>query len=87
MDCECGQEGGYGAYLLDKQHWPLVGSIVSAIKAAVAPMPVLCKIRLLDRFDDTVKFCQLLEAAGWDMIAVHGRKRGSVKRRRYRWCG
>jgi len=75
------REGHYGSYLLARRDWPLVRDMVRACHDALS-VPVTCKIRLLDSFDDTLAFCRMLEDAGCAMIAVHARKRGSDKRRR-----
>ena len=45
-------------------------------------VPVFCKIRLLQSYEETLELCLLLQAAGCACIAVHGRKRGSNRRRR-----
>lgn len=34
-----------------------------------------CKIRLLDRDEDTISFCRRLEAAGCELLAIHCRRR------------
>ena len=59
----------------------LVLSMV-ALLAKNLRVPLFCKIRLFDEWDDTLAFCQQLEAAGCGLLAVHGRYRGSPKHRR-----
>lgn len=71
----------YGSFLLDKTDWPLVSSIVESMAAATT-LPIFCKIRLLPKLEDTIRFCQLLEKSGASLIAVHGRMRKSTKKRR-----
>ena len=81
----CPQEGArlghYGSYLLDRRDWPVVMSMVRVLHDHLS-VPVLCKIRLLQSEAETLKFCLELQAAGCACIAIHGRKRGSTKRRR-----
>ena len=74
-------EGTYGAYLLDREHWPRVYGLVRALAAGVA-VPVSCKVRLLPSLAMTLRFCRGLQAAGCSLLAVHGRQRGSPTRRR-----
>uniref|UniRef100_A0A7S4BXB4 tRNA-dihydrouridine(16/17) synthase [NAD(P)(+)] n=1 Tax=Chrysotila carterae TaxID=13221 RepID=A0A7S4BXB4_CHRCT len=76
------KEALYGSYLLDTEHWPRVFSCVRAMAAAAAPVPVTCKIRLLPTLQETILFAKGLQAAGCALLAVHGRQRGSVSRRR-----
>lgn len=64
----------FGAWLLDRHHWPLVESMVAATVSAVS-IPVCCKIRLLPSNAETVELCQRLEAAGCSLLTVHGRQR------------
>ena len=69
------REGGFGAYLLERDRWALVTAMVQAMRRAAPNLPVCCKIRLLPSLADTVEFCRALEAAGVALIAVHGRHR------------
>ena len=70
-----------GAFLLDREHWPKIAAMVTSLKAALK-IPVTCKIRLLTTLAETLELCELIQSCGCDMLAVHGRTRGSVKRRR-----
>lgn len=45
-------------------------------------MPVFCKIRLLDRLEETLQLVRQLEASGASLIAVHARYRGTPTHRR-----
>jgi len=72
----------YGAYLLDRRDWPLVRSMVETLHTHLS-IPVTCKIRLLETMKQTLEFCLMLQEAGCAMIAIHGRKRGSMHRRRF----
>ena len=64
----------FGAYLLDKEHWPTLTAIITAMVNATS-LPVTVKIRLLPNADDTLALCRLLAAAGCSLIAIHGRQR------------
>jgi len=64
----------FGAWLLDRHHWPLVEDMVAAAASAVS-IPVWCKIRLLPSLAETTELCRRLEAAGCSLISVHGRQR------------
>ena len=75
--------GMYGAYLLDRQHWPRVASIVAATRAAVS-IPVCCKIRLLSTLEESIHFARLLQRAGCQLLVVHGRFRCNPKQRHRR---
>lgn len=75
------RDGHYGSYLLSRRDWPCVVDMVRTLHEQLA-VPVFCKIRLLQTFDETLELCLLLQAAGCACIAVHGRKRGSNRRRR-----
>lgn len=55
--------------------------MVSTLRAHLT-IPVMCKIRLLSSFEETLEFCLLLQDAGCACIAIHGRTRGSSRRRR-----
>ena len=66
----------FGAYLLDREHWPTVASMVTAMREKARQIPVFCKIRLLPDLKDTIELAQVLEQAGCDLLAVHGRWRG-----------
>lgn len=76
------REGHYGSYLLDRPDWPRVREMVATL-ASHLRIPVFCKIRLLPSVEETIEFCLMLQEAGCALVAVHGRKRGSAKRRRH----
>lgn len=67
------RRGRYGAFLQDE--WVLVSRIVSALHAECA-VPVWCKIRVY-RGDarKTVAYARMLQDAGCQVLAVHGRSR------------
>eukprot|EP01087_Luapelamoeba_hula_P003515 TRINITY_DN1332_c1_g1_i1.p1 TRINITY_DN1332_c1_g1~~TRINITY_DN1332_c1_g1_i1.p1 ORF type:complete len:459 (-),score=108.65 TRINITY_DN1332_c1_g1_i1:124-1500(-) len=64
------KRGNYGAFLLDK--WDLMESLVSILHENLK-IPVFCKIRVLDDLDATVVLAKRLEAAGCQLLTVHGR--------------
>lgn len=70
----CAKHGGYGAFLLDQDKWPIVEDLVRELCAATA-LPVWCKIRLLPTSEATVEFARLLQSAGCSLLTVHGRLR------------
>jgi tRNA-dihydrouridine synthase 1 len=66
------RRGHYGSYLQDE--WELIASIVRAASAQL-DVPVWVKIRIFPCPDKSVRYAQMLEAAGASVIAVHGRTR------------
>ena len=54
--------------------------MVSAAAKAVK-IPIFCKIRLLDTYEDTKTLCEQLYSAGASLIAVHGRFRATYHRK------
>lgn len=81
--CVWGSAEHYGAWLTlpGRNDWALVRAIVSALHAGLR-VPVVCKMRLQDSVEATVELARVLEAAGAQMLAVHGR-RVSERRRRH----
>lgn len=73
--------GHFGSYLLDPKDRELVCSIVKRLSDSL-PIPVFCKIRLLDDLEETLKLAKQLEASGASLLAVHARYRGSPTHRR-----
>jgi tRNA-dihydrouridine synthase 1 len=71
----------YGSYLCDKKDWPLVYQIVNTLARNLS-VPTFCKIRLQDSEDATTSFAKLLQDAGCALLTVHGRRRGSERKRR-----
>jgi len=64
------RRGSYGAFIL--HDFPLLHRLVSILHQNLS-VPVTCKIRLLPREEDTLKLVKVLESAGCQLLAVHGR--------------
>eukprot|EP00039_Didymoeca_costata_P024146 m.9413 g.9413 ORF g.9413 m.9413 type:complete len:541 (-) comp4063_c0_seq1:5827-7449(-) len=73
--------GHFGSYLLGPEDRHTVLKIVRVLSEGL-PIPVFCKIRLLDTVEDTITLCKQLADAGCSLIAVHARFRGTATRRR-----
>ncbi|KAG7365447.1 tRNA-U20-dihydrouridine synthase [Nitzschia inconspicua] len=72
--------GHFGSYLLDDKDRDLVLQMIQAAVKSV-DIPIFCKIRLLDTYDDTKRLCTQLYQAGATLIAVHGRYRATFHRK------
>lgn len=64
--------GGMGAALLTQPD--KVKEILSSLVAA-SSVPVSCKIRVLDKLEDTLALAQLVEKCGVAAVGVHGRRK------------
>ena len=64
--------GNYGAFLMEQPD--TVSAIVKALSANLS-IPVSCKVRVFNKYEDTLQWCKMLETSGAKMITVHGRTR------------
>ena len=68
------KRGFYGAFLQDREHWPRIKSIVQNLHHNFR-LPISCKIRVFPEIKDTLEYAKMLEAAGCQLLTVHGRTR------------
>jgi tRNA-dihydrouridine synthase 1 len=66
------KKGHYGSYL--QEEWSLIQDIISTLHHGL-DVPLTVKIRIFDDVQRTIKYAQMIESAGAQLITVHGRTR------------
>lgn len=66
------KKGHYGSYLQDE--WNLIRDIVQTMDRNLA-VPVTVKIRVFDDIEKSIKYAQMIQDSGAQLLTIHGRIR------------
>jgi len=75
------KRGNYGAFLMDD--WELVDKLIRELDQEL-DVPVTAKIRVYDDLEKSIAFAKMVENAGAQIIAVHGRTREQKRLAEYK---
>lgn len=69
------RRGGYGAFLMPRDHWSRIAAMVTAIHTQCR-VPITCKVRLYDDgLEASLQYYEMLQAAGASLLTIHARTR------------
>jgi len=68
------ERGQYGAFMMDRHHWPNIRKIVSTMSRGLS-IPVTVKVRVFEDVSKTLAYCEMLQESGASLLAIHPRTR------------
>lgn len=66
------KRGKYGSYL--QEHWSTIAALISTLHQQL-DIPITAKIRVFEDREKTIAYAKMIEAAGAQVLTVHGRLR------------